>query len=157
VAEQLFDVSKGLPTTRDVAESPIWRRAVKEAVANAGGLQSDVFDSIRREGATAFILGTLTREMFLSPEQQDQLRPLIEATHPEETPEQPVRELAMFAAAMLRIQPDKLSDVLDQHQQVCWNLIRDSFELQPDERSALFPTRTTDPFFVLFSLPHRVP
>ena len=145
---QLISIVSTFPTSQDAAEHTIWTRAVEDALNSAGGIKPDGFDEIQRSGATAFVLGTLTRELFLTDEQQTALRPLISDTHPEETPDQPVSELAMIVRTMLRIQSDKVSNLLDESQLVCWNLIRDSFSPSPDERTVLIPSRTRDDLFV---------
>ncbi|MEZ6060554.1 MAG: hypothetical protein R3C19_09350 [Planctomycetaceae bacterium] len=95
----------------------------------------------------------LDRELWLTPDQREPLRTLVDAAFPDVITirQPPVRELELLVVPLFRIPDDKLSAVLTEPQQVVWKTLQDQFEREGNNVSL----RTNDSHDVTLTLPDR--
>ncbi len=130
------------PQIQSFEQDRIWRRAVEKVCSSA---DTDLLRQHRQrelEGATAFVMGTLDRELTLREDQVEGLQLLVEETEPHRVSNSQYYflELAMLARTLVRINEDQLADLLSESQMECWKLVKSQFRFQA-RRQAGFQTQ----------------
>jgi len=130
------------PGTSSFEQDRLWKSAVKKVCPDS---ETDILrqhDTRILQGATAFVMATLDRDLHLDEDQIEILAKFVEATKPHEVSLHQVHVLEI--AILARIDEDELNNVLHLPQQECWNLIRSSFRFH-GKNSATITTQRCAP------------
>lgn len=120
----------------------IWQQAVRKVCEATNSKLIRTWSQRERQGATAFVMATLDRELMLRESQVEGLQRLIEASEPHQVgkPQEMLLELAMLARTLVRVDEADLRDVLSESQLECWEQMKRQFRYQNNTRTAV-PTR----------------
>lgn len=133
-------ITLAVPEPDRFLRDEIWQRAV-ERLPPPVGVEFSTKESTVRDGATAFVLGTLDRELFLSEKQIEPLQRLIAMTEPERVAGGQVHllELAMMGRVLKEINEEAADGILTDAQMVCWQQMKSQYRFK--DVHATIPTR----------------
>lgn len=133
------------PDIRSLEHDQLWKRAVNTVCENADADLFDRHDQQVLDGASAFILATLDRELTLREDQVETVRKLVDNTTPHlvHSNQYYYLELAMFARTLVLMEEEQLAEVLSEPQMKAWKLIKSAFRFRGKGR-AEFTTRNGD-------------
>jgi len=132
-------IGLGGPDIRSFGRNKLWKSAVKKVCSTT---ESDVHQQRSEralEGAVAFVMATLDRELLLSDAQVKDLSQLVEESEPHQVASHQyyMLELAMIARTMVHINTEQLGNVLNEFQMECWKQIKAPFRFQGKERAQI--------------------
>lgn len=133
------------PDIRRLEHDQLWKRAVTTVCENADTELFSRHDQQVLDGAIAFILATLDRELTLREDQIETMSQLVEKAEPHRVHigQYYYLELAMLARTLVRIDEGQLADVLSEPQMKSWKLIKGAFRFRGKDRAEL-TTRNGD-------------
>lgn len=143
------------PQLNAFEQDQIWQRAVDRVCAATDADLVRQRQQQERQGATAFVLATLDRELSLQSGQLDELQRLVEEAEPQRVAKNQhyCLELAILARTLVRIDEERLSNLLSAPQMTCWELMKSQFRFQNDTRARIstqhgdLQLRLTDPSY----------
>jgi len=140
VLDGRFRIRLAVPEPDRFLRDDIWQRAV-EKLPPPVEVEVSTKESTVRDGATAFVLGALDRELFLSEKQIEPLQKLIAMTEPERVARDQVHllELAMMGRVLKEINEDAVDGILTDAQMGCWQQMKSQYRFK--DIHATIPTR----------------
>ena len=114
------------PRVSSIHQDTLWLHTLETVKASVAARRPLRF---RRKAITEYVTGMLDKELWLTTEQREPLRELVDSAFPQviETQRPRLKEFELLAVPLFRIQDDQLATVLRESQVAAWHVLQNEF------------------------------
>ena len=124
-------------SANDLERQPVWSESINAILSDQHTKGVDARDKANNLARANAVLAMLDQELWLRPEQRQPLLELVENAFPHRSSratndsQDYLREIALLAQPLFKIQDEKINTILNESQQAAWKQLKSYFRLQP--------------------------